>query len=600
MKATPSTSPRICSSVRINSTRLALIGVLLLASSVPLSAGATTIEAANEGFEDGLTGWAAGSGAAVTIQQAIVHSGLNAAALSRKTTSGGALLTDSPDNFVNVPAGNTCNASAWVFGPVGYTGVVRLVAKNGTTTVKTAYKTVSFTGGWQLVPTVTLIMPSTASTADLQVVAPSFPVGQTWYVDDILATCNMDVAPPPPPVASIEDRAIASGLWDGVAFYTYGAYPCDYDRDGLVDVLIEPHNLTSGLRLFHNDGGGSFHQVFAGQFVTRSPSGALRYDFHGCAWGDPNNDGLPDIFCTMGANNGTLTDKADALWIQQPSGDFVDQSAAWGVQNPTGPGRAAIFLDVNHDGLDDLYVSSSNRTDGIESPYRLYINQGGTSYLDSPEYGIDLPLGGLTKNQAPLQAVDYNHDGWMDIFAVTHVGLRVFINNQGTSFTDITPSLRLKSDVWFYAKMIDLNRDGRYDVAGVNNSGSTFRIQMGTDSGFAPAGYTRSVATGRQVAFGDVNADGALDAYIVVGSTTAPDIAMLGSGDGLHWTDFTTPQATTGVGQSVITFDHDQNGADDWIVLSTKGPMQLISFPASPTPTPEPSPSPTPTPEPSP
>ncbi len=62
---------------------------------------------------------------------------------------------------------------------------------------------------------------------------------------------------------------------------------------------------------------------------------------------------------------------------------------------------------------------------------------------------------------------------------------------------------------------------------------------------------------------------------------------MLGSGDGLHWTDFTTPQVTTGVGQSVITFDHDQNGTDDWIVMhgyeSTKGPIQLISFPRSTT-----------------
>src|SRR5204862_1503595 len=111
---------------------------------VPISASATSVEAANGGFEGGLTGWAAGSGAAATFQQAIVHSGLNAAALSRKTTSGGALLTDSPDNFVNVPAGNTCNASAWVLGPVGYKGTVRLVAKSGATSVKTVSQTVSF------------------------------------------------------------------------------------------------------------------------------------------------------------------------------------------------------------------------------------------------------------------------------------------------------------------------------------------------------------------------------------------------------------------------------------------------------------------------
>lgn len=553
--------------------------VALLAPTVVAQAA----EAPNEGFESGLTGWVAGSGAAAVLVHDPVHSGVNAVALSRKTSSGAALLTEDPDFFTNVPAGNTCDASAWVLGPVGHKATVKWTAKSGTTNVTSVQKVVAFTGAWQLTPTTTLTMPSTASTADLQLVAANFPVGQNWFVDDIVATCDLD-APPPPPTPGPEpmDRAISSGLWDGVPFPTYGAYPADYNKDGLVDVLINPHNLTGGLRLFRNNGGGSFTQVYTGQFTHRSPSGAARNDRHGCAWGDANNDNLLDIFCTMGANHGTLTDKADELWIQQAGGGFLNRATDYGVTNPSGPGRAGVFLDVNHDGFQDLYVTSDTRTDGIASPYRLYINQNGQRYVDSPEYGVDLELGGLPDNQAPVQAVDYNKDGWMDLFAVTHKGLRLFLNNSGTGFTDATAASHLAAGVWLNAELTDLNNDGRLDVAGLNNNGSQFRVQIGSATGFGSVAASRTVTAGRQVAVGDVNADGTSDIYIVTGKTS-PDIMMLNDGTGLHYVDIATPQATTGDGQSVTPFDHDQNGTVDMIVMhgygSTKGPLQLISFP---------------------
>jgi hypothetical protein len=554
------------------------VSTALLALSIPGSAWA---DSSNPGFESGLTGWAVLSGTNIRIVQDVVHSGLNAASLARKSVSGPAGLTDSPDLFTGLAAGVTCTASAWVYGPVGYKATVKLVAKNGTTVVQTAAKTVSFNGTWQQLPTATLVMPSGASTADLQYIAPSFPLGMSWNLDDTTATCS--TAPPPPPGPTPTDQAIASGLFDGNPIPTYGAYPYDFNNDGLLDVLIEPHNLKSGLRLYRNDGGGHFTQVDQGQFVTRAPDGTLRTDFHGCDWADVNQDGLADLFCMMGANHGTLTDKANALWIQQSDGSFTSAAAAYGVTDPTGPGRDAAFLDVNKDGYPDLYITNALRPDGTPAPNRLFINVGGTSFRDATEYGLDQSLGGLPHNQEPTQPVDFNHDGWTDLFVDSGSGLRLYRNDGGNGFTDVTASSGLATGAWRYAIMADVNNDGWLDMVGFNTNATQFRIQLANVGGttFGVPVATRAVSAGAEVGVGDTNGDGNPDVYIVTGATN-PDTLLLGDGSGTQWTVSPLPQATSGGGQSVIPFDYNQNGTVDMIVMNgadgTTGPIQLLTF----------------------
>jgi FG-GAP-like repeat len=499
----------------------------------------------NPGFESGLTGWAAMSGTAISVVQDPVHGGLHSASLSRQAASGPAGLTDSPDLFTGLPAGDTCTASAWVNGPVGYKATVKLIAKNGSTAVKTVSQTLSFNGNWQQLPVVSLVMPSGSSTADLQYVSPAFPLGRSWNLDDTSAACS---TPPPSPTAT--DQAVAAGLYDGNPIPTYGAAPYDYNNDGLQDVLIEPHYQPSGLRLYHNDGGGHFTQVYKGQFINHSPTGALRVDFHGCDWADVDRNGLPDVYCTMGANRGTATDKANVLWLQQPGGGFIDRAAAYGVTDPAGPGRDAVFLDVNKDGYPDLYVTNNVRTDGIASPNRLYINVTGASLRDSPQYGLDVELGGLAGNQAPAQAVDFNHDGWQDLFVCSGQGLRLYRNDAGTGFTNVTPSSGLVSGKWRYAVMADVNKNGWLDVLGFNANATQFRIQFGAGATFGSPVATRAVSSGVQVGVGDANADSQMDVYIVTGGSN-PDILMLGNGTGQQFTDSPIPQAKSGSGQSV-------------------------------------------------
>jgi hypothetical protein len=143
----------------------------------------------------------------------------------------------------------------------------------------------------------------------------------------------------------------------------------------------------------------------------------------GCAVGDFDNDGHPDLFL---ANFGS-----DELWRNNGDGSFTDVTATAGIGDDLWSVSAA-FVDYDRDGLLDLYVAryvldpnssgcfdNSGRADYCSpqnfdaAPDALYHNEGGGRFRDvSAESGITAASGpGLG-----VVCADFTNDGWDDVY----------------------------------------------------------------------------------------------------------------------------------------------------------------------------------------
>lgn len=126
----------------------------------------------------------------------------------------------------------------------------------------------------------------------------------------------------------------------------------DYDRDGFLDLYAtdgcklwepEPEASNHFNRLFRNRDGERFDEV------SRLSSSAENRYGQGCAVGDFNGDGFPDLYITNYGRNTLLVNRGD--------GTFADVTETAGVGD-TSWGTSAVWFDADGDGDDDLYVAN--------------------------------------------------------------------------------------------------------------------------------------------------------------------------------------------------------------------------------------------------
>jgi hypothetical protein len=376
------------------------------------------------------------------------------------------------------------------------------------------------------------------------------------------------------PQGAAVDVATSAGVYQ--VTQSIGATIGDVSGDGRPDLLLN-RTFAATARLYVN-GGGRFSEIDSGTFV--------RNDRHGCAIADVNGDRLADIYCAVGASHGTDV-KSNELWIQQVGGTFVNQAKAYNVVDPYGRSRAVVFFDANNDGWPDLFVSNYYpRPDGVPSLNRFYINQAGTSFQDSPDYGLDLEVGGLAMAPGCAQAWDYDRDGYLDLLLCGKTGIHVYHNDGGHGFTDVTAGLGL-AGVWYGAEFADLNNDGRADLAMIKKSVLQVRLQQPSGR-FNVVSIRRTLTEGRALAIGDINADGFPDIYALQGATgpnqvpNPPDIFYQNLG-GADLATVKIPETSAGNGAGVSMIDYNADGIADFLVTNgarnLTGPVQLISFP---------------------
>jgi hypothetical protein len=234
------------------------------------------------------------------------------------------------------------------------------------------------------------------------------------------------------------DVTRAAGLAEP-AYPTQAAAWADFNGNGWLDLYIgseaeEGHPYPS--RLLRNNGDGTFTDV------TKQAGVANLHFAKGVAWGDFDNDGLPDLYVSnIGPNR---------LYRNNGDGTFTDVAPELGV---TGPSRSfpVWFFDFDNDGWLDLFVADySAPMADVSASYMglpvegghpvLYRNTGGRFQDVSSAVGLTRPVLPMGANFG-----DLDNDGWLDLYLGTGIPdlpalmPNVMLRNRGgRRFEDVT------------------------------------------------------------------------------------------------------------------------------------------------------------------
>jgi hypothetical protein len=311
-----------------------------------------------------------------------------------------------------------------------------------------------------------------------------------------------------------------------------GAAWLDYDGDGDLDIYMVNGNGIEAIdggarlrylpdaanRLYRNDGDWRFTDV------TEKAGVGDRGWGNGCAVGDIDNDGDPDLYV---ANLGQ-----DAFYVNQGDGTFASEGVPRGAASDRWSARAA-FGDIDNDGDLDLFVASYVVFDPLNPP------AGGEPLMIE---GVAVMWGPEAENPG-INIGEAN---------------ALFVNDGTGHFTESAKArgLLLEKPLCSYgAVFCDVDEDGWLDLL-VANDAQANNLFMNRGGGhFAEEGEARGFARGANgrfqagmgIAVSDIDDDGDPDLY-VTNFDTEPNNLYINDGHGF----FTDEGAAAGLHEPVI------------------------------------------------
>lgn len=226
------------------------------------------------------------------------------------------------------------------------------------------------------------------------------------------------------------------------------------------------------------------------------------YNGGGVGVGDFNNDGLQDIYFTGNMVPGKL-------YLNKGDFRFEDLTEKAGVEGKGRWARGIAVVDINNDGLPDMYIANTLSRDSSQRRNILYVNQGidpsgVPRFKDmAAEYGLDAHV------QSTMAAFfDYDNDGDPDMYLTVNeayngytssVFLQRNVKNPAPSvgklfrndfdavlnhprFTDVSKQAGIVLAGYGHgATICDINRDGWKDIYVSNDflSSNTLYINNG-------------------------------------------------------------------------------------------------------------------------
>ena len=354
----------------------------------------------------------------------------------------------------------------------------------------------------------------------------------------VAASCGSSARPGPgSATSSLVATDIAPQLGISTGTITHGENcVADFNGDGIPDLLLSTH--ANPWPLLRGTSDGRFVPYYQGL-------DPLHADRHGCAVADYNGDGRLDVYFAIGACRGTCRTHKE-LWIQQPDHTFVNEAAKWGIDIVDDRGRAPVVVTANHDKLPDLFIGAEM---GVRYPSfsRLWINKG--DHFELQKGPITNELGNLCS-----AAADIDGDGIDEIAMCTgSKGFYIFKADASGIYQIATQHFGVASYGRKMVHFVDVNDDGKPDLATVTATRVQLFLNEGGKYPSKPV-FNLKVTDGVDVAFGDVNGDGAPDMFVLQGDRNGGQI-FLNDGGGQKWTPGPkTPAPPGGSGDSVTAF----------------------------------------------
>ncbi|MGP0070575.1 MAG: CRTAC1 family protein [Bryobacteraceae bacterium] len=273
---------------------------------------------------------------------------------------------------------------------------------------------------------------------------------------------------------------ITNGSGLDVEMYGIGVAVADFDNDGRDDVYI---TALEGDRLFHNEGHGKFKDVTAASGIKNASFGTS------AAWLDYDRDGKLDLFV---ANYVQWTQKGD-LWCSLDGnvksyctpesykgtssklfhnlggGRFEDVTNKAGLGDPTSKALGVTVIDFDSDGWPDIFVTNDTQ------PNKLYHNnKNGTFTEQGVSAGVAFGEDGVARGAMGVDWSDYDRTGRPDLLVgnFSNQMLSLYHNEGKGLFVDEAPRSSLGRDsllsLTFGVFFFDYDLDGYPDILTAN------------------------------------------------------------------------------------------------------------------------------------
>jgi tetratricopeptide (TPR) repeat protein len=400
--------------------------------------------------------------------------------------------------------------------------------------------------------------------------------------------------------AGIDRQGSASPVSRGPDYLRPGACFLDYDNDGRIDLFLADNGAKGGMTLYHNLGSGKFEDVTskAGFDPTKRAVG--------CTEGDYDNDGFEDL----------AVSRVDGVMLYQNQKDGTFKNVTRSAGFPDGFGGyiyGLTFVDYDHDGDLDLYVSGTGSVCGLQSaapPVPTIEEMEEQKKVKTEPVPEDIHLTlcspgnmmwrnngngtftrveaetGLTGDSAGLNAVgsDINNDRAVDLVtAQALLNPIIYENPREGKFIPRRNLSSAKTGGAHGLAVLDFDHDGWMDIAFTqsgepglilwrNNHGKTFDRVPLPDTNWVRAYGVAAI---------DYDNDGWVD-LVAVGETKegkgevrlfrnlgADGFKDVTADVGLDKIELKEPRA-------IITGDYDGDGATDLLITQNHGPAVLL------------------------